>query len=121
MNKKYQIVIPHYTPPLLNQLLGAHWSKGAKLKQECANLVNVYARFCRVPQAVGKRRVSLAFVGWPRGRLPDPDAFWKATLDALVVCGMLRDDSQKWCEQGGTPTITRGHKRESIITLEDIN
>jgi Holliday junction resolvase RusA-like endonuclease len=50
----------------------------------------------------------------------DVDAYWKATLDALVRCGLLRHDSPGWAEI--TPVIYSrepGQKR-TIIELEDI-
>ena len=67
------------------------------------------------PARTTKRRVRLEFFG--PGRLPDPDNLLKSCLDAMVKCGMLVDDSVKWCECSAT--CVRGPLR-TLITLEDV-
>ncbi len=116
---KCTITIPDWHPAKLNELLGS-WRKRERLKKGDRFLVAFYVRECRVPVALGKRRVSLTITLAPRQRAGDPDAYWKSLLDALVICGCLTDDNR----QGvilGTVEFVRGPKMSTIITLEDID
>jgi hypothetical protein len=113
----YTITIPDHTPLALNRLLRIHPRRRGKVLRGEANLVAAYAYLTGVPRATGRRRVALQ-VTMP-GCGIDPDAAWKSLLDALVTCGLLRDDSAAWCELGPV-AITRGAYRKTIIILEDM-
>jgi Holliday junction resolvase RusA-like endonuclease len=52
-------------------------------------------------------------------RGPDPDAWWKSALDALVHAGLLTDDNRQGVELGPVE-YDRGPHRKTVITLEDI-
>lgn len=114
----YTLTIPNWHPARLNQWEGRHWSVKAKLKKGDRELVIFYSRLAGIPQAHGKRRVSLAVVLTKAQRSPDIDAFWKSTLDALVQAKLLKDDSPKWCELGSVE-YERGSARATRITLEE--
>lgn len=45
-----------------------------------------------------KRSVQLEIILKPKQRAADGDAYWKSSLDALVACGQLMNDSHVWCE-----------------------
>lgn len=115
----HEIIIPNFHPARLNQLIGCyHWSKAHKLKKSDAKMIAAYSR--HVEKAVGKRKVKLIVTMGPRMRCPDVDSFWKSTLDALVQCKLLVDDSPKWCEI--MPVIyERGQAKGTIIRLYDAN
>lgn len=75
-----------------------------------------------IPAAKGKRGVEMLVVLKPkRGRKPDADNLLKTTLDALVACRMLKDDSEKWCDWT-KPLIETGTNRGwgTTIILVDI-
>ena len=112
----YRIIIPRWWPARLNQNRG-HWSKFARLKEVDANLVAAYA--LPFPRATGKRSVRLVVTLSGPGREPDPDAFWKSLLDALVKCGQLVDDSRKWCRLEPVEFV-RGTERSTTIELRDL-
>jgi hypothetical protein len=112
------LTVPNWHPARLNQWDGRHRSVRHRLKKADRVLLGWYARGARVPPARGKRRVSLVIVLGPRQRAPDPDSFWKSTLDALVVAGLLVGDSPRWCELG-TVAFRRGPQRRTEIVLED--
>lgn len=116
---KYELTVLDWHPVTLNALLCAHWSVRGRLKRGDRDLVGIYAKMAGVPKARGRRRVSLVLTMAPRQRRPDPDAFWKSTLDSLVHAGLLVDDSPKWCELG-TVEFSRGEARETRIMLVDI-
>ena len=118
---KHVLTIPHWNPALLNQLMKNRWEE-SRLKKADSEIVWAIARQERIPIAGGKRRVSIHItLPRKRGRKPDPDAFLKSALDALVKCGMLKDDSDKWCEWT-KPTIETGTQDVwgTRITLEDL-
>jgi len=104
-------------PVALNALF-CHWAERSRLKRIDRQVIYLAAREAGVPRAPGRRRVSLDVRGWPGGRMPDPDAFWKSVLDALVAAGMLTDDDQAGVEMGHV-ILSRGGPR-TIITLEDL-
>jgi hypothetical protein len=115
----YRLEICGWTPTLVNELLHAHPMRAATLKRSDRDLVRGYAFVAGIPAALGKRRVSVELHGWPRGRLPDPDAVWKSLLDALVAAGLLVDDSARWCEPV-PPTFVRSPRRRTVVTLESV-
>jgi hypothetical protein len=90
-------------PPALNKLLG-HWGQAYRLKKAWTDQVMVSKQNQRLRKAKGKRRVDMHVCLGRGTRQTDPDALWKASLDALKVNGLLVDDSPKWCEMG---TVTQ--------------
>ena len=116
---KHCILVEYWHPVKLNELLGSHWAVAAKRKR--IDRLAVGLAFCNsgVEIAGCKRRVSLLLTLVPRQRAGDPDCYWKSTLDALVACGALKDDSRQWCELG-TVEFRRGAARETLISLEDL-
>lgn len=119
MNPRWVLTIPNWHPLRTNEFIYLHWTKRAKVVRAAHQIVEVYRNVCNVERANGKRRVSV-FVTLMKGqRRPDVDAYWKCLLDSLVACGLLWDDSPKWCELG-TVTYERGETRKTRITLEDL-
>src|SRR4051794_30798006 len=98
MGTCYRITIPAWIPPTVNELLRGTRRDRIRLAKEARQLVGGYALQAQVPPASCKRRVRLVII-LPRGRrFPDVDAPFKSTLDALVACGVLRNDSHVWAE-----------------------
>lgn len=115
--------IPNWTPGLLNQWDGRHWSVRAKIKKADAAIVRVYFEGARLQRTTGPRRVSIMLV-LPKGkRSCDRDAVRKSTNDALVACGALFDDTPKYCLEGPV-SYARAIGAESavgtLIVLEDL-
>lgn len=115
----YRLKIERWSPALLNDLMG-HWARAYKLKKIDRNMVMAYCLQNRMPLANGPRRVSLTITLSPKQHVaPDPDAFWKSLLDALVHARMLIDDCRQYCEMGPV-TFLRGPERETLIELEEL-
>jgi hypothetical protein len=112
----YTFVVEGFLPTRLNELLRAHWSKRARLLKGDAERVGFAYRQSGIPEARGKRRVSVCYLS-PRPPR-DLDASLKGLLDALVACGALLDDSPAWCELGRL-TFDAG-PRATVIGLEDL-
>jgi Holliday junction resolvase RusA-like endonuclease len=113
----YTIEIPRWHPASLNKLMKGHWSNGHWLKKVDRAMVAAYAT--GVPKAEGKRRVSLHIVLDKGQRAPDPDAYQKSCLDALVHAGVLVDDNRQYSEIAPV-TFSRNPKGwGTIITLEE--
>lgn len=115
--RRWEIVLPGYHPVTLNRLLGCHWAIAAKRKKLWMRAIGLFS--AHVPRATGKRRVSLKVTLAPRQRAFDPDAPWKATLDALVRLGLLTDDNRQGVELG-LVLFERGTEKATTITLEDM-
>lgn len=116
----YVIEIPDYHPPAVNLLLG-DWRKRHRLKQELNEFIRVYGLMADVPMArthQTKRRVTLTIVLEPGQRACDPDAYWKATLDALVIAGYLAGDTHKQVELAPVQ-YERADRKLTRITLEE--
>lgn len=73
----------------------------------------------KVPKATLKRRVTVHIHIKGRGRTPDPDAYFKSLLDALVFNEMLVDDGSKWVELAPV-LFFRGNEKKTVIILEDM-
>lgn len=114
---RWEIMLPGYHPVTLNRLLGCHWAIAAKRKKLWMRAIGLFSG--HVPKATGKRRVALKVTLAPRQRAFDPDAPWKATLDALVRLGLLVDDNRQGVELGPV-TFERGTDKATTIILEDI-
>jgi Holliday junction resolvase RusA-like endonuclease len=61
--------------------------------------------------------VAIRVEGWPRGRIPDHDAYLKSTLDALVACQAIKDDSPTWCEW--SVEHMRAPKKKTLIIITE--
>ena len=120
----WTVFITDWHPTSVNVLLGAAYAgRGARFaaaarKREDAKLLAIYCRVFEVPRATGPRRVSLTLGLGPRMRSPDPDNLWKSLLDGLVKCGVLVNDSPRWCEPRWCGT-TRGLKATTVV-IEDL-
>lgn len=113
------IIIPNWHPTTLNKLFGANIGGRTRLKRCDSGLVKAYGLQAGITKATGRRRVDLCLYQPNRRHMADPDAFWKSTLDALVRCGYLVNDSSKWCELGQVSYII-GRPKEARIFLTDI-
>ena len=115
----HTFAVPKWHPAKTNELMkvARHWYYASKRKKSDRDLVGWYGR--EVPKATGKRLVQLHVTLKPRQRQADVDDFFKSCLDALVACGLLVDDSPKWCQLAPT-TYSRSAERETAITLTDL-
>jgi hypothetical protein len=113
-----RLLIPHWHPIRLNQIVGGHWARGHRLKRVDRELVAAYAAGGASP-AIGPRRVRLTIVLGPRQRAADPDAYWKSLLDALVHAGLLLDDNRQNCELEPV-RFERGERMGTVIELFDL-
>lgn len=113
----YVLEIPGWLPAPLNQLLG-HWAKAHRLKVKDREMIGKAWLAHGYPKATGLRTVHLYLIGGKNNRARDDDSSWKSTLDALVQCGALVDDSPAYARTG----LVRHAKAEqpaTFITLED--
>ena len=116
---EYVLTIPGWHPTPLNKLINCHWGTAAKRKKKDRQTI-AFANFdAGIPPATGKRRVTIRIVLGKGQRACDPDAYQKTTLDSLVACNLLRDDSRTWCELA--PIEFERGKRATVIKLEDIS
>jgi hypothetical protein len=106
-------------PALSNRLLRTHWATRSRLLRCGAEALALDALSQGVPKATGKRRVSLTVLYNNESHRPDPDAFWKVTLDCLARAHLLLDDNPDACELGSV-TYERAPRKGLIITLEDV-
>jgi len=113
-----RIHIENFQPLTLNQLMKIHWGSRTKRKMSDYAMIAAYSR--HIPKATQKRRVEMTIQLAPRQRASDVDAFWKVALDGLVKCGMLVDDSPKWCEIMPIK-FTRDRLKATTIVLTDID
>ena len=116
----FKLVIPNWQPATTNKLMRNRWT-AARLKKADKNLVIGYCLHNRLPVATGPRRVDLLITrpSNQSGRVADPDAFWKSTLDALVHAKMLIDDSRRYCRPGEV-VFAKGSQRETTISLTEL-
>lgn len=112
-----EIYIEDWRPTLINEMLRVHWATRYKQKNKDRRTLEKHSK--HIPQAKKKRRVELEIGLAGRQKECDPDAPWKNLLDGLVKCGLLIDDSAKWCEISPL-TFTRG-KKYTRIKLIDID
>lgn len=109
-------------PPRVNSWRGAHWQKRHRQVKAFAQTLGLAAAAAGVPRVgpgyAPKRRLGVVLTGWPRGRVPDPDAFVKDLLDALKQSSLIVDDSQTWLAWT-RPMLARGPRQTTRLTLED--
>lgn len=120
----WTVLVPGWTPPLVNAWSGRHWSARHKLTKATAELLAVYAAIAGVPKVrpgeyAPVRRVEVTAFGWPRGKVPDPDNLLKCLFDGMKRAGLLVDDSSEWL-RWSTPVIVRSKTRQTIIRVEDV-
>ncbi len=99
--------------------MGRHWGVGRKYKSLFTQHVRIAAVSARTPKATGRRCVHLTIQLGKGKRRPDPDAYWKVTLDALKACGLLVDDGPKWCELAPVE-YERREMDGCVVTLEEL-
>lgn len=114
----WTFMVPYWMPTPINKLYDRHWIDRRRHKQSDAELVAHYGR--SVPKATGKRSVALHVVFPPKKRMPDVDALGKSLLDALVGCGILKNDSAPWCRLEPV-AYSRGDELLSFITIREVN
>lgn len=115
----HRIVCPNWRPTPDNNLTdGSHWAKKHRLKKQDKAMIKTYAMLANVLRATGKRLVSLEITLSGRQQEADPLAYGKSLNDALVSCGMLIDDSDRYMVWGGV-TYSRGEP-QTVIVLEDL-
>lgn len=118
---RHEIKIPDWHPAKLNELISKGWRTKHRLKTRDKNMVATYVLAQAVPAATGRRRVSLLIVLGKGHREPDPDAYWKSTLDALKQAEMLTDDDRKGCVMGEVEFVrSRDGSCSTTIILEDV-
>lgn len=89
-----EIEIP-ILPRLPNQLLGAHWRTRAGHAKKWRELVWMYCEHTKPTSPLARARLTLTRFS---SRRPDFDGLvgsFKATIDALVKCGVLKDDTHE--------------------------
>lgn len=117
---RWQIVLDGFTPPSVNRLLTSHWAIGHRLKNAVKDRIACGRMMCGpIPDATGRRRVSVAVTVAGRGGMVDPDNTLKSLLDALVANRLIVDDSARWIEIGSV-TVERGVVKRTVVTLEDV-
>lgn len=123
MSGVYCLYLPQFTPTSTNQLFRSVKGR-VRLKKGDRAVVAYCAGLANIPQATGRRRVSLR-ITLPKGtRAMDPDNAHKSLADALKAAGLVRNDSHRWLEWGPTlfqrETTGRG-TRETFVILEDLD
>lgn len=116
--RMWTIAVPGWMPTPLNQLMG-HFGKRHARKSKDKQTLGVPLLLYGIPEAAGKRRVSLLVV-LPKGnRAVDPDALWKSLLDALQHHGVLATDSRHGVELGPVQ-FARGEELCTYVTIEEV-
>ena len=101
----YTLTVDVRKPPMtLNEQRRAHWQTVRRAKAEAERHVWVVAKAARIPP-LNRAHVEIIWFA-PDKRPRDADSlsvFLKATLDALVKCGVLEDDNYRH-----VPRVTLG-------------
>ncbi len=91
------VFIPNWRPTSLNKLMG-HWSRAHKAKKRDKEII---ALCCRsIPKATTKRKIDIYIDLDKNQKRLDYDNTFKSLLDALVQCGVLKNDSPDWVQVG---------------------
>jgi hypothetical protein len=117
--RQWTFRIDNYHPTRLNQLLGVHWAVAGRMKRRDREMIAAHAALACVPRATGKRLVTLRIILGKGQRGADPDAFFKALLDAMVHAGLLVDDNRQGVVLAPVE-YERAAKKATVITLVDI-
>jgi hypothetical protein len=105
--------------PTLNALMRGKLRARMALEAGWRAVVAHAATAAGVPRATGKRRVTIRIILGARRRGADPDAFFKASGDALKAAGMLVDDSRKWVEWAPTE-YEPGAQDGTVYVIEEV-
>lgn len=101
----YTLTVDVRKPPMtLNEQRRAHWQTVRRAKTEAEQLVWAAAKAARIPR-MGRAHVEIVW-HTPDKRRRDADSlapFLKATLDTLVRCEIIDDDSYQY-----VPRVTLG-------------
>lgn len=119
MATTYTIELPGYTPTPTNKLLRVHWGSRSRIKKRDYDIVATSILPYGIPAATGKRHVRMMVVLGKGQRAYDPDAYQKVLHDALVKCGLLKNDSKDWVSYD-QPVFARGESPATYITLTDV-
>lgn len=117
---RYVLKVDDWAPPTLNSVRGRHWSIEYQAKKHAAEMLAFTSWQQDVPRASVRRRVSLTVTLAGRMKQPDADAFDKILLDALVLCGLLLDDSHRGLAGRMKVKFRRGRPACTKIILEDV-
>jgi hypothetical protein len=112
----YSIHISNWHPTPVNKIINSYWSIAHRLKKADKAMVYFYGK--DIPKAEGKRSVKLLITLGKGQHGCDPDAYNKSLLDALVYCGLLKNDSKELVELQPVE-FKRGEKATTIV-LEEI-
>lgn len=116
------MTIHGWVPARINQILRRG---GSKLKKRNRQRIAAEQRFNPIPEATTRRKVTIE-ITWAKGdQSGDPDAYYKATLDALKHAKLLKDDTNRWVELVHPIYLPanprhRTDKRMTRIILEDL-
>jgi hypothetical protein len=116
----YRVEIPGWHPASVNELFKSVKSRIRLKKRDRKWIGDFFGPMgSKVPLASGKRRVSITIVLAPGQRGKDVDAYHKSPLDALKYHGLIRNDTDRWCEI--TPVnYDRAAKMATVFLLEDL-
>lgn len=118
------MTIHGWVPARINQILGNR-RKGSALKRRDRYRIANEQRFRPIPEATGRRRVTIE-ITWARGDRPgDPDAYQKSVHDALKKAKLIKDDTIAWVQLTEPVYLPlnprdRTDKRMTRIILEDV-
>lgn len=116
---RQQLTFTGWQPCKLNTLINLHWAERGRRKVADYQVVATTAFQQGLTRANGKRRVSL-IIRHRKGVKPvDPDSYWKVIADALVKCGLLKDDSGEWMESGSV-SYEVAKEKGLVVVLEDL-
>jgi len=116
---RYELFIPGWHPVNINRLLGYHFGKVKKLKDKDKVALAASFLVSGIPKAKGKRLVGMTLYFPGKSGRGDPDNYNKSARDAMVACGLVVDDSDRWA-RFTEPVIEEG-KRATLITIEEID
>jgi hypothetical protein len=94
----YTMWIEGWRPVPTNLYMRMHFGKRKRTRKRIAEILALYKRLNKVPDAQGKRRVGLHIMLGKWEKRADPDAYWKALLDAMQDAYLLTDDSYEGVE-----------------------
>jgi Holliday junction resolvase RusA-like endonuclease len=116
---RYELFIPGWRPVSVNRLIGFHFGKIKKLKDKDKVALAASFLVSGIPRAKGRRRVGMTLFFPGKSKRGDSDNYNKSARDAMVACGMIVDDSDKWAVFT-EPVLAEG-KKATLISLEDLD
>lgn len=117
-----------YTLPMLPDSMNVrerkHWRTRSRELEQITTATKYLAFEAGIPPARTKRRVVVTIHKSTRSRVTDDpsnrDSRAKSVLDAMVHCGLLIDDSDKWLEWGGVKEGARMPQVCTVVTIQDV-